>query len=130
MNGWMMLAMMGAQTGGESAQPQSGCSCLFGWTDDCLHFMLIRPQKRREKGSALLSAVRRATACRLPGLPWAANVKDKTLVVKIADGVKVHGAVSQSAGQGRNAGRRGRNRRVGAPRIHEYAAGRKENEDA
>lgn len=108
MNGWMMLAMMGAPAGGESAQPQSG-AFMFIWLGLMIalfYFMLIRPQKRREKErQALLSAVKTGDRVLFAGgfLGVVANVKDKTLVVKIADGVKVEivrGAVSQVLDKG------------------------------
>ena len=70
------------------------------------YFMLIRPQKRREKErQALLAAVKTGDRVLFAGglLGTVANVKEKTLVVKIADGVKVEvlrGAVSQVLAKG------------------------------
>ena len=69
-------------------------------------FMLIRPQKRREKErQALLGAVKTGDRVLFAGglLGVVANVKDKTLVVKIADGVKVEvvrGAITQVLDKG------------------------------
>ena len=70
------------------------------------YFMLIRPQKRREKErQALLAAVKTGDRVLFAGglLGTVANVKEKTLVIKIADGVKVEvlrGAVSQVLAKG------------------------------
>ena len=103
MNGLGMLAMMGTTAGGEGAAQQSG-PFMFIWLGlmvALFYFMLIRPQKRREKErQALLSAVKTGDRVLFAGglLGVVANVKDKTLVVKIADGVKVEvvrGAISQ-----------------------------------
>ncbi len=103
MNGLGFLAMMGAPAGGSGAAPQSS-AFMFVWLGlmvALFYFMLIRPQKRREKErQALLGAVKTGDRVLFGGgfLGVVANVKEKTLVVKIADGVKVEiirGAVSQ-----------------------------------
>ena len=103
------LAMMGAPAGGaQGAAPQSG-AFMFVWLGlmvALFYFMLIRPQKRREKErQALLAAVKTGDRVLFGGgfLGVVANVKDKTLIVKIADGVKVEivrGAVSQVLDKG------------------------------
>ena len=103
-----ILAMMGAPAGGEGAAPQSG-AFMFVWLGlmvALFYFMLIRPQKRREKErQALLGAVKTVDRVLFAGglLGTVANVKEKTLIVKIADGVKVEiirGAVSQVLDKG------------------------------
>ncbi len=103
MNGLGFLAMMGAPQGGQGGTPQSGVF-MFVWLGlmvALFYFMLIRPQKRREKErQALLNAVKTGDRVLFAGgfLGTVANVKEKTLVVKIADGVKVEvvrSAVSQ-----------------------------------
>lgn len=103
MNWMAILAMAPAPAGGEGAAPQSG-AFMFVWLGlmvALFYFMLIRPQKRREKErQALLNAVKTGDRVLFAGgiLGVVANVKEKTLVVKIADGVKVEvvrGAVSQ-----------------------------------
>jgi preprotein translocase subunit YajC len=103
-----MLAMMGAPAGGEGAAPQSS-AFMFIWLGlmvALFYFMLIRPQKRREKErQALLSAVKTGDRVLFAGglLGVVANVKDKTLIVKIADGVKVEvvrGAITQVLDKG------------------------------
>ena len=109
MNGLGFLAMMGAPAGGaQGAAPQSSMF-MFVWLGlmvALFYFMLIRPQKRREKErQALLSAVKTGDRVLFAGgfLGTVANVKEKTLVVKIADGVKVEivrGAVSQVLDKG------------------------------
>lgn len=108
MNGLVNLAMMGAPAGGEGAS-QNSSVFMFVWLGlmvALFYFMLIRPQKRREKErQALLNAVKTGDRVLFGGgiLGVVANVKDKTLVVKIADGVKVEvvrGAVSQVLDKG------------------------------
>jgi preprotein translocase subunit YajC len=70
------------------------------------YFMLIRPQRRREKErQELLSAVKTGDRVLFSGglLGVVSNVKEKTLMVKIADGVRVEivrGAVSQILAKG------------------------------
>ncbi len=100
---WMTQLAMAQPPGGEGASPQSGVY-LYVWLGlmvALFYFMLIRPQKRREKErQALLGAVKTGDRVLFGGgfLGTVANVKDKTLVVKIADNVKVEvvrGAVSQ-----------------------------------
>ena len=109
MNGLGFLAMMGAPAGGaQGAAPQSSMF-MFVWLGlmvALFYFMLIRPQKRREKErQALLNAVKTGDRVLFGGgfLGVVANVKEKTLVVKITDGVKVEivrGAVSQVLDKG------------------------------
>ena len=108
MNGLGMLAMMGAPAGGEGAAPQSS-AFMFIWLGlmvALFYFMLIRPQKRREKERrALLEAVKTGDRILFAGgmLGVVANVKEKTLIVKISDGVKIEiirGAVSQVLDKG------------------------------
>lgn len=71
-----------------------------------MYFMLIRPQKRREKErQALLASVKTGDRVLFAGgfLGTVSNVKEKTLVVKIAEGVKVEiarGAVAQVLAKG------------------------------
>ena len=108
MSGFGFLAMMGAPAGGAGAPQQSG-AFMFIWLGlmvALFYFMLIRPQKRREKErQALLEAVKTGDRVLFAGglLGVVANVKEKTLIVKIADGVKVEivrGAVSQVLDKG------------------------------
>ena len=106
---WLgLLAMAQPPQGGEGAPQQSGIF-MFVWLGlmvALFYFMLIRPQKRREKErQALLNAVKTGDRVLFAGgiLGVVANVKEKTLVVKIADGVKVEvvrGAVSQVLDKG------------------------------
>ena len=113
MNGLGILAMMPAPQGGAGAAPQSG-AFMFVWLGlmvALFYFMLIRPQKRREQErQALLNAVKTGDRVLFAGgfLGVVANVKEKTLVVKIADGVKVEivrGAVSQVLDKGDEPGK-------------------------
>ena len=107
MNWLATLAMAPAPAGGEGSQQSS--MFMFVWLGlmvALFYFMLIRPQKRREKErQALLGAVKTGDRVLFGGgfLGVVANVKEKTLIVKIADGVKVEivrGAVSQVLDKG------------------------------
>ena len=108
MNLMAVVAMMGAPAGGDGAQ-QNSSVFMFVWLGlmvALFYFMLIRPQKRREKErQELLNAVKTGDRVLFGGgiLGVVANVKEKTLVVKIADNVKVEvvrGAVSQVLDKG------------------------------
>lgn len=103
-----MVAMMGAPAGGDGAG-QNSSVFMFVWLGlmvALFYFMLIRPQKRREKErQELLNTVKTGERVLFGGgiLGVVANVKEKTLIVKIADGVKVEivrGAVSQVLDKG------------------------------
>ena len=98
MNLFGMLAMAPAD-----GEPQSG-AFMFVWLalmGLMFYFLLIRPNRRREKErQALLASVKSGDRVLLSGgiLGTVANVKEKTLVIKIADGVKVEAvraAISQ-----------------------------------
>ena len=108
MDFFLNLAMVGDPSAGGQAGQQSSLF-MFVWLGLMIvlfYFMLIRPQKRREKErQALLAAVKTGDRVLFAGglLGTVANVKDKTLVIKIADGVKVEvlrGAVSQVLAKG------------------------------
>lgn len=109
MTGFGILAMMGAPAGGGAGAAPQSSAFMFIWLGlmvALFYFMLIRPQKRREKERrALLEAVKTGDRILFAGgmLGVVANVKEKTLIVKIADGVKieiVRGAVSQVLDKG------------------------------
>ena len=109
MNGFVFLAMGTtpvANGASQSGMSQYGMFIWLGLMVLLFYFMLIRPQKRREKErQALLGAVKTGDRVLFGGgfLGVVANVKEKTLVVKIADGVKVEiirGAVSQVLDKG------------------------------
>ena len=102
MIGWLTIAMAQAPQGGEGS-PQSSMF-LYVWIALMIalfYFMLIRPQKRREKErQALLSAVKTNDRVLFAGglIGVVSNVKEQTLLIKVADNVKlevVRGAVSQ-----------------------------------
>ena len=106
---WMAILAMGTVPAGAEGAPQQSGAFMFVWLGlmvALFYFMLIRPQKRREKErQALLNAVKTGDRVLFAGgfLGVVANVKEKTLVVKIADGVKVEivrGAVSQVLDKG------------------------------
>jgi preprotein translocase subunit YajC len=109
MDGMGILAMMGAPGAGGAGGSQQSSAFMFIWLGlmvALFYFMLIRPQKRREKErQALLNAVKTGDRVLFAGglLGVVANVKEKTLIVKIADNVKVEivrGAVSQVLDKG------------------------------
>ena len=102
---WLGILAMGMPSagGGTGAAPQSS-AFMFVWLGlmvALFYFMLIRPQNRREKERrSLLEAVKTGDRILFAGgvLGVVANVKEKTLIVKIAENVKVEvvrGAVSQ-----------------------------------
>lgn len=94
MMSWLTLAMAAPQGGGAGGQQQSPVF-MIGWLVlmvGIFYFMMIRPQQRREKERrALLNAVKSGDRVIFSGgiLGIVTNVKDKILVVKIADNVKV-----------------------------------------
>ena len=89
------LVAMGSSPAGGAGSPQQSSIFMFVWLGlmvALFYFMLIRPQKRREKERvALLNAVKTGDRVLFAGgmLGTVANVKEKTLIVKIADNVKV-----------------------------------------
>ena len=104
---WLGILAM-APAGGGGAAPQSS-AFMFVWLGlmvALFYFMLIRPQKRREKERrALLEATKTGDRILFAGgmLGVVANVKEKTLIVKIAENVKVEivrSAVSQVLDKG------------------------------
>ncbi|NLB65616.1 MAG: preprotein translocase subunit YajC [Lentisphaerae bacterium] len=108
MNWLATLAMAGGQAPGAEGGGQSSYF-MFVWLGLMVmlfYFMLIRPQRRREKErQELLSAVKTGDRVLFSGglLGVVSNVKEKTLMVKIADGVRVEivrGAVSQILAKG------------------------------
>ena len=92
MTAWIpVLAMMGGPSDG---QPQSPL-LMFGYLALMIavfYFILIRPQQRREKERrAMIERAKTGDRIVFAGgiLGVVSNVKDKTLVVKIADNVKI-----------------------------------------
>ncbi len=90
-----ILPAMAPQPGADGAAAQGsgiGMFVYLGLMLLLLYFMLIRPQRRREKERrALLDAVKTGDRILFAGglIGTVANVKDKTLLVKLADNVKV-----------------------------------------
>lgn len=89
-----ILPAMAPQPGADGAPQGSGIGMFvyLGLMLLLLYFMLIRPQRRREKERrALLDAVKTGDRILFAGgfIGTVANVKDKTLLVKLADNVKV-----------------------------------------
>ena len=101
----MMIAMAGPGGGQGSGNPIEmffPMIVLFA----ILYFMMIRPQQRREKErKAMISATKSGDKILFSGgiLGTVTNAKDNTLMVKIADGVKIEvarGAVSRVVEKG------------------------------
>ena len=97
----MTLAMGAAAGAGADGKPANSGVVMIGWLGIMLlifYFMLIRPQQRREKERrAMLSEIKSGDRVVFGGgiIGMISNVKDKTYMIKIADGVKVE--VSKAA---------------------------------
>jgi|APTNR8051073442_1049403.scaffolds.fasta_scaffold00013_261 preprotein translocase subunit YajC len=107
LNTFLILAM--APPAGGAGQPAQSPLFMFGWLGIMIalfYFMLIRPQRRREKErQQLLSAIKSGDRVLFGGgiIGVVANVKEKTYVIKIADKTKlevVRGAVTQVLDKG------------------------------
>ena len=107
LNTFLILAM--AAPAGGAGQPAQSPIFMFGWLGIMIalfYFMLIRPQRRREKErQQLLSAIKSGDRVLFGGgiIGVVANVKEKTYVIKIADKTKlevVRGAVTQVLDKG------------------------------
>ena len=105
---FMILAMAPAP-GGPGGQPAQSPIFMFGWVAIMIaifYIMIIRPQRRKDQDrQALLKQVKTGDRVLFSGgiVGIVANVKEKTLVVKIADKTKIEilrGAVSQVLGEG------------------------------
>jgi len=103
----LMSLAMAAPQGGSSGGQQNHMF-MIGWLalmGGIFYFMMIRPQQRQAKARrALLEGVKSGDRVIFSGgmLGIVTNVKDKILVVKIADSVKVEvlrSAVSQVLGK-------------------------------
>ena len=102
-----LLAM--APAPGGAGQPAQSPMFMFGWLAIMIalfYFMLIRPQRRREKERLqLLEAIKTGDRVLFAGglIGVVTNVKEKTYVIKVADKTKVEvvrGAVTQVLGKG------------------------------
>ena len=104
-----LILAMAAPAGGAPGQTPQSPMFMFGWLAIMIalfYFMLIRPQRRREKErQQLLSAIKSGDRVLFGGgiIGIVANVKDKTYVIKVGDKVKlevVRGAVTQVLDKG------------------------------
>lgn len=105
MNGLFMptaLAMMGPMPGGQQGGSQMGQIIPMVLIMVALfYFMLIRPQQRKEKErKTLMEGIKSGERVIFSGgiVGTVTNVKDKTLLVKIADNTKIEvlrGAVNR-----------------------------------
>lgn len=107
LNTLIPLAM--APAPGGAGQPAQSPMFMFGWLAIMIalfYFMLIRPQRRREKERLqLLEAIKTGDRVLFAGglIGVVTNVKEKTYVIKVADKTKVEvvrGAVTQVLGKG------------------------------
>ena len=107
LNHLIFLAMAPPPGGG--GQPAQSPVFMFGWLAIMIalfYFMLIRPQRRKEKErQQLLSAIKTGDRVLFGGglIGIIANVKEKTYVIKVADKTKlevVRGAVTQVLDKG------------------------------
>ena len=102
---YIFTAMMGGAGGGQGGNPVQmflPMIIIFG----IFYFMLIRPQQRKEKERrAMIEDVKSGEKILFSGgiLGTVTNTKESTLVVKIADGVKIEvarGAVQKIIDKG------------------------------
>jgi preprotein translocase subunit YajC len=105
----LSILALGTPPGGGGGAPQQSPVFMFGWLAIMIaifYLMLIRPQRRKEKErQALLQAVKTGDRVLFGGgiIGIVANVKEKTLVIKVAEKTKLEvlrGAVSQVLGSG------------------------------
>lgn len=100
---WIILAMAAPGGAGAGANQQSPVF-MFGWIAIMIaifYFLMIRPQQKRAKErQKLLDAIKSGDRVVFGGgiLGTVTNVKEKTILIKIADNVKIEvsrGAVTQ-----------------------------------
>lgn len=105
----MMFGIAMAPPAGADGQAAQSPLFMFGWIAIMIalfYFMMIRPQQKRAKErQALLNSVKSGDKVVFSGgmLGVVTNVKDKSVMVKIADNVKVEvlrGAISQVVAKG------------------------------
>lgn len=101
---FLQTVAMASPAGGEGGQPQGSPGFTIGWMVFMVaifYFVMIRPQRRREKErKAMIAAVKTGDRVLLTSgiIGEVANVKDKTLIIRIAEKTKVEAlksAVSQ-----------------------------------
>lgn len=101
---FLQTIAMAAPAGAEGAEGSPSPGFTIGWMVFMVaifYFVMIRPQRRREKErKALISAVKAGDRVLLTSgiLGEVCNVKDKTLIIRIAEQTKVEtlkSAVSQ-----------------------------------
>jgi preprotein translocase subunit YajC len=105
----LLTSIAMAPPAGGAGQPAQSPLFMFGWLGIMIalfYFMLIRPQRRKEKErQALLSAVKSGDRVLFGGgiIGIVANVKEKTLVIKVGEKTKldvIRGAVTQVLAKG------------------------------
>ena len=109
MTTFLTVLAMAPAAGGQ--QQQQSPLFMFGWLGIMLvifYFMLIRPQQTRERERRkLLENIKSDDRVAFSGgiIGIVTNVKEKTFIIKIADGVKIEvsrGAVTQVLDKGEN----------------------------
>jgi preprotein translocase subunit YajC len=108
------LPCHGPPPAGGAGQPPQSPVFMFGWMAIMIamfYFMLIRPQRRREKErQQLLKAIKTGDRVLFAGgiIGVVTNVKEKTYVIKVADKTKMEvlRGRRQPGAQGRGTARR------------------------
>ncbi len=106
---WLTTVAMAAPGGAGGGANQQSPVFMFGWIAIMIaifYFLMIRPQQKRAKErQKLLDAIKSGDRVVFGGgiLGTVTNVKEKTILIKIADNVKIEvsrGAVSQVLDKG------------------------------
>jgi preprotein translocase subunit YajC len=101
---FLQTLAMAAPAGADGAQGQPSSTFTIGWMAFMVaifYFVMIRPQRRREKErKAMIAAVKSGQRVLLTSgiIGEVANVKEKTLIIRIAEKTKIEAlksAVSQ-----------------------------------
>ena len=106
---FIITAMLGSGAQGQAQGSPFGMFIPMIIIFAIFYFMLIRPQQRKEKERrAMIDAVKSGDKVMFSGgiLGTVTNTKENTLVIKIADGVKVEvarGAVARVLDKGEKA---------------------------
>lgn len=97
MNGLMGLIAMAPPAGGEGQASPLGMLPMMAIMAAIVYFMMIRPQQRKERERrAMVEAVKTGDRVVFAGglLGTVANTKELTLLIKVADNVKLEVARS------------------------------------
>jgi len=109
MNSSMLMLAMAGGPGGKGQGSPAGMFVPLMILVAIFYFMVIRPQQRKEKQrKAMIAEIKSGQRIMFSGgiLGTVTNAKENTLVVKVADGVKIEiarGAVSRVLEKGEKA---------------------------